>query len=65
MFVFFSINTQRGKNDAAATSWMALAASSTELRRWSVAKCERQSALLAARQDPTLPRVAEPEVLDA
>jgi len=65
LFFFFSIATKRRKNDAAATFWTALAASSAELRRRSAAECERRSALLAARRDPTLPRVEEPEVLDA
>ena len=38
---------------------------SAELRRQSTAKCEWQSALLAARRDPTLPHGGEPKVLDA
>ena len=65
MFFFFSIATKRKKNDAAATFWMALAASSTELCRRSTAKWERQSTLLAARRDPTLPYGRESKVLEA
>ena len=47
----------------AAAFWTALAASSAELRQRSVAECKRHSALLTARQDPTLPCGGETDVL--
>ena len=65
MFFFFSIAMKRRKNGAAATFWTTLATSSAELQQLSADECEWRSALLAARQDPTLPQGGEPEVLDA
>ena len=65
MFFFFSIATKRRKNGTAATFWMALAASSAELRRQSAAECERRHMLLAAQPGPTLPCNGEFKVLNA
>ena len=65
MFFFFSIATKRKKNAAPTTLWVALATSSTKLRKWSVTECQLRSALLATLGSPTLLLGEEPVVLNA